>query len=41
MNNFLQGFSFMPDDRFNNLGDYSDIRRKEKNSSRRNRVYSL
>ena len=31
----------MPDDRFNNLGDYSDIHRIEKSSSGQNRVYLL
>jgi len=41
INDFLQGFSFVPDDRFNNLSGHSDIRRKEKNSYERNRVYSL
>ena len=41
INNFLQGFSFVPDDRFNNLSGHSDTRRKEKNSYERNRVYSL
>lgn len=41
INDFLQCFSFVPDDRFNNLSGHSDTRRKEKNSYERNRVYSL
>lgn len=38
---FLVEFSFVEDDRFNNLQGHSDNRRKDKNQQERNRIYSL
>lgn len=38
---FLVDFSFVEDDRFNNLQGHSDNRRKDKNQQERNRIYSL